>query len=105
MFKGLRLPVLIFLAAFIFLAGAVYVRFIEADNDNEHPSGSSDRVTECTDTPSPFPADVPTATPAPTLSPPPPPSYVAVALDGQLTEEVIGRIGKLNPLYATYIPV
>ncbi|MCI0712706.1 MAG: ABC transporter substrate-binding protein [Chloroflexi bacterium] len=102
MLKGLRLPLMVFLLAAIFLSVALYVRF---GGDSETPVGDDD-VSVVTVTPTTTPTTIsPTATTAPTQTPIPTVEDKLQPVPGQLTEGVVGRIGKLNPLYASFNPV
>lgn len=102
MLKGLRLPLIIFLLAAIFLTVAVYVRFA---GDGDTPVGNED-ISAVTVTPTTTPTTIsPTATTAPTQTPIPTVEDKLQPVPGQLTEGVVGHIGKLNPLYASFNPV
>lgn len=99
MLRGLRLPLLVFFIAVIFLSVALYIRFVDGDGGDATDTRQATTVSEVTLTPSPTAVPA-TPTLAPTMTPPPPDKQKPVA--GQLIEGVVGQINKLNPLYASY---
>jgi peptide/nickel transport system substrate-binding protein len=101
MLKGLRLPLIILLLAAIFLSVAVYIRFGN-NGESDTPVGDAD-VSVVTVTPTITPTTAsPTPTPPPTQVPIPTVEDKLQPVPGQLTEGVVGNIGKLNPLYASF---
>ena len=102
-----RLSLFIMIAALIFLLGAIYIRFIDTDNnvpDNNPSNPSGVTVSEITTTALPTETLNPTITPAPTRTLVPVEDKTR-PVSGQLTEGVVGRISKINPLFAEFNPV
>jgi ABC-type transport system substrate-binding protein len=100
MWKALRWPLLALLFAIILLVAALYTQLA---NDENSDDANETPVSILPDT-TPTPTDLPPATAIPTIEIEPG-EELPEPVPGQLTEALVGRIGKLNPLYAEFNPV
>ncbi|MBI5931206.1 MAG: hypothetical protein HY862_17990 [Chloroflexi bacterium] len=101
MWKTLRWPLLALLFAVILLVAALYTQLANDKTTNEPSNATPVSVLPPVTTPSPQavePTAIPTVEVAPGETLPKP-------VPGQLTEALVGRISKINPLYTEFNPV
>lgn len=95
--KTLRWPLLALFFSIILMGVALYLQFTDDDDDQSStPVPDTSPVVQATSTPPPIDTPIPTV------------RAVDDSLDpvpGQLTEALVGNIGKLNPLFASFNPV
>lgn len=101
MWKALRWPLLALLFAIILLVAALYTQMMNDENSDD--TSDETPVSVLPDT-TPTATDLPPATAIPTIEIEPG-EELPEPVPGQLTEALVGRIGKLNPLYAEFNPV
>jgi peptide/nickel transport system substrate-binding protein len=101
-----RLPILLVVAALIFLVVAIYLRFVASDEDTNNDAQPDTVNVQQLATPTPTQAQTatPTPRPSPTATIPAVEDFTR-PVPAQLTEGLVGQIRKLNPLFAQFNPV